>query len=189
MRSHYDVLGVGKSATGAEIKKAYQRKAKQHHPDKGGNEADFVEIKLAYEVLSDPARRAAYDGTATSSANIEHMVQQVFQSFVETNDTQYTDPVLLTRHHFREQLYLQNSHVKVCRKRSRKWREVARRLHADAAQQQAVRTMRVRNIGDYISIRANRVLLREILHYMETWTYRVEEPPVPFVHSQPWRRA
>lgn len=61
----YDVLGVPKAATDAEIKKAYRKLAQQHHPDvnKDNPEAEkkFKEINLAYEVLSDRQKRQQYD--------------------------------------------------------------------------------------------------------------------------------
>lgn len=52
---------VGKSATAQEIKKAYFRLSKQHHPDKGGADHTFQEISAAYQVLSDEAQRKKYD--------------------------------------------------------------------------------------------------------------------------------
>ena len=59
--SHYETLGVAKSATPDEIKRAYRKLASQHHPDKGGDTAKFQEIEAAYRVLSDPAQREQYD--------------------------------------------------------------------------------------------------------------------------------
>lgn len=58
---YYGVLGIGESATAAQVKRAYRDMAKRHHPDRGGDEAVFIEVKKAYEVLSDPERRDAYD--------------------------------------------------------------------------------------------------------------------------------
>lgn len=60
-RDYYDVLGVNKNANQDEIKKAYRKKALEHHPDKGGDEAIFKEIAEAYEVLSDDDKKAKYD--------------------------------------------------------------------------------------------------------------------------------
>lgn len=58
---HYAVLGVAKSATPDEIKKAYRKLASQHHPDKGGDTAKFQQIQEAYAVLSDTEKKAQYD--------------------------------------------------------------------------------------------------------------------------------
>jgi len=61
-RDYYEVLGVGKTASPDEIKKAFRRLAVQHHPDKeGGDETKFKEINEAYEVLKDPSKRQRYD--------------------------------------------------------------------------------------------------------------------------------
>ncbi len=64
-KDYYDILGVDRNATDAEIKKAYRKLARQYHPDiNPGNkaaEARFKEINEAYEVLSDQEKRAKYD--------------------------------------------------------------------------------------------------------------------------------
>lgn len=61
-RDYYEVLGVDKSASADEIKKAFRKAAVQHHPDKeGGDETKFKEINEAYEVLKDQQKRQRYD--------------------------------------------------------------------------------------------------------------------------------
>ena len=64
-RDYYDILGVSRQASEAEIKRAYRRLALRYHPDRnpGDKEAEarFKEINEAYEVLRDPQKRAAYD--------------------------------------------------------------------------------------------------------------------------------
>lgn len=73
-RDYYEVLGVSKSASPDELKKAYRRLAVEHHPDRGGDEAKFKEISEAYEVLKDTSKRQRYDqfghaGVGSSAAS------------------------------------------------------------------------------------------------------------------------
>lgn len=58
---YYSILGVPRTASQDEIKKAYRKLAMQHHPDKGGDENKFKEINTAYDTLSDPQKRAEFD--------------------------------------------------------------------------------------------------------------------------------
>src|SRR5882672_99084 len=63
-RDYYKILGVPRTATSDDIKKAYRKLARQYHPDKNkakGAEEKFKEANEANEVLSDPKKRQAYD--------------------------------------------------------------------------------------------------------------------------------
>ena len=70
MSNYYEILGVTKTSTNEEIKKAYKKKATKYHPDKNvgkseaekqKNEEEFKKINEAYETLSDDKKRKAYD--------------------------------------------------------------------------------------------------------------------------------
>ncbi len=61
MADYYDILGVDRSASESEIKKAYRRKAKQYHPDKNGDPEKFKQVSEAYDVLGDKTKKQNYD--------------------------------------------------------------------------------------------------------------------------------
>lgn len=79
---YYKILGVAKTATQEEIKKAYRKLAMDHHPDRGGDTVRFSEINQAYETLKDPAKRAEYDQPKQeynfNSANMDDILNAFF---------------------------------------------------------------------------------------------------------------
>ena len=69
MSDYYNILGISKSATDEEIKNAYRKLAKTHHPDKGGDKSKFQEIQTAYETLSDTNKRNNYENFSSQNQN------------------------------------------------------------------------------------------------------------------------
>lgn len=96
-RDYYEVLGVSRNATEDEIRRAFRRLARQHHPDvnkEEGAEARFKEVNEAYEVLSDPQKRRMYDqfghngprgfgpgAGPTAGTPFDDLVGDLFESF------------------------------------------------------------------------------------------------------------
>jgi molecular chaperone DnaJ len=70
--THYETLGVTRTASSAEIRDAYRRLARRHHPDSsaGRDVGAMAAINEAYHVLGDPVRRAAYDAGMSSTATM-----------------------------------------------------------------------------------------------------------------------
>ncbi len=86
----YDALGVPNKATADEIRKAYRKLARQHHPDvnpgNDGSEDTFKRVAAAYEVLSDDKRRAAYDefGDASLTSGFDPVKARSYQQWQDT---------------------------------------------------------------------------------------------------------
>lgn len=101
-KNHYEVLGVARDATATAIKKAYRKLAMKFHPDrvieleKEAAAEKFKVIQVAYDVLSNPERRAHYDETGESEIHdpladdIKACIAEVVNGTMETDD----DPIL-----------------------------------------------------------------------------------------------
>lgn len=103
----YDTLGISKDASDEEIKKAYRGKAKENHPDKGGDEETMKALTVAYSVLSDPDRRKNYDETGNTD-DPEQFFKQKFMEFTDrillkvmdhTHNAERRDMISIFRNH------------------------------------------------------------------------------------------
>tara|TARA_Y100000389_G_scaffold136089_1_gene133631 strand:+ start:2023 stop:2841 length:819 start_codon:yes stop_codon:yes gene_type:complete len=91
MKDPYKILGVDKTSTANDIKKAYRKLAKEYHPDKSkGNEERFKEIADAYETLSNSTKRSQYDQAANNPFG--KFEEGFFEDFIKTgNDPGFTN--------------------------------------------------------------------------------------------------
>ena len=90
-KDYYNTLGVSRTASQDDIKKAYRKLAHEHHPDnKHGNEDKFKEVNEAYQVLSDPKKRSQYDnfgyayndgGTGAGQGGYNFTQEDIFNMF------------------------------------------------------------------------------------------------------------
>lgn len=84
--SLYDELGLTADASPEDIEEAWRSKAKQHHPDKGGDPEAFQRAGRAVAVLRDPVRRKRYDKTGEADAEPDHSTQKIVEIVVRAFD-------------------------------------------------------------------------------------------------------
>lgn len=91
--NHYETLGVPRDASAHDIKRAFRRAARDHHPDRNGGDTEkMAAVNRAWEVLGDPQRRAHYDATGLDQeppgieAEAQRVVPQVFSSALHHED-------------------------------------------------------------------------------------------------------
>jgi curved DNA-binding protein len=86
MSNHYSILGVSNTASQDQIKQAYRKLAKQHHPDTGGDETKFKEVNAAYQTLKDENKRQEYDQPAQKMNINPTDFEDMFSSFFNQNN-------------------------------------------------------------------------------------------------------
>ena len=109
MKNLYETLGVDKTASGEEIKKAYRKKSKKIHPDHGGNAMEFANVATAYRLLTNPQTRSEYDRTGDvkqfdPDKAIYDTVAGIFYQALDKaiDDLESMDILEAVREHFRE---------------------------------------------------------------------------------------
>jgi len=86
MKNPYVILGLDPSASEEAVKKAYRKLAQKHHPDKGGDEAKFKEIKEAYETITNPkpqSQQAGHNARSYNFTSAEEFHEFMAQQFAE----------------------------------------------------------------------------------------------------------
>ena len=166
----YETLGLAPDATPEQIKKAHRRRASETHPDMGGDREEFQRVQAAYELLSDPDRRARFDATGDDGRDDVPPAEVIAKRA-------FTDS--LTDEHRKASMdYLQHAIAILRRKRSDTVKAV-RDTEEDIAQLQHTRQHLVRTRGE-------RPVLEEVLDALlapriaalpklRTWLPRFEE--------------
>lgn len=137
----YALLGIERNATFEEIRLAYRRLAKEHHPDLGGSYEAFTKIQLAHDVLTDKKRRAKYDVTGefdettpditepTALGMISDLLDFVFVQLINSGrDPTTVDIIQLTREAFTEELKKYKGGIENINTAIRLWKKVVKRI-------------------------------------------------------------
>ena len=133
----YAILDLQPTATYQQIKQAFRKKAKQHHPDKGGSSKDFDAIMRANIVLSDPDRRRKYDATGEvdddAVDNTHAKAVSAIVGVISAIVGQHPDPVSLdlvaeVRKFFKQQITQHTVNQAAPRAAAEKMRKVEKRF-------------------------------------------------------------
>jgi DnaJ-class molecular chaperone len=159
--NHYEELGISKEATQEEIKLAYRKKAREHHPDKGGDKEDFQKVQKAYEILSDIDRKSAYDANGCSeeepeSAIIDKIITEVLINLLESNriDTIYGDVVESLKSHFVHNQRNIKNNLTALKANNKKYCIVSKKIKAkNKFLFETIRTRRMQNIQNIRSLK------------------------------------
>lgn len=113
MTDLYKALDIDQTATKADAKKAYRKKALKAHPDAGGDKESFALISLAHDVLTDDARRERYDETGdTEEKKTNTVMETVSQMAKAAFDEDSLDPVVFMKRHTDKTIHSQKMEKK-----------------------------------------------------------------------------
>jgi len=181
MRDFYEVLGVDRTASPEEIKAVYRKLASKHHPDKGGDTAEFQTIQKAYEVLSDAEKRANYDANGhgpSTSEMVNNVITEVLMNMIGSGqvDVIHYDVSSSLREHFKRAQQNIRQQVRQLRANSKSCRQVKRRMKAEnPVMMNALWQQRVQNATNIRNLLQQYWLGQKILTALESYTYETEQ--------------
>lgn len=138
MKDLYEILGVKKTASEREIRKAFLKKSKQHHPDKGGDPEAFKELVAAHNILRDPEKRGKYDNGedpdtiqsqyASEDQQILATVMTLFVQCVSLNDPEQVDVIEQIRLNLQNNMATLQNNIRQQQNEIKKFETVIKRL-------------------------------------------------------------
>ncbi|HIJ37903.1 MAG TPA: J domain-containing protein [Rhodospirillaceae bacterium] len=184
----YEILGIARNADTASIKAAYRKLAKIRHPDAGGDPEAFRLLKLAHDILSDPARRALYDETGQAPEPVntpdeDHRLNQAvsdlfFGVMLKVKNPQNEDVVLLMRAAANDRIRYFSGQISVLREVVDKIDLAISQIHAVAGDNRLKEVAIARR--DYLSKAIDNMISEQnlyagILHFLDGYTFDVKE--------------
>lgn len=165
--THYEILGVEPDATPAQIRRAYQKLASRHHPDKEGVDGEFMKkVNAAEETLSDPDKRKLYDAGMGDDSPESLRLQAL--DLIESMFGQYIDSELeggfLRNMH--ERLAIESSNfahgIGVAEVKRRKLRKLIGRISRKSGEDNLFEKVLVKRLGDVIDHISEQTKQREV---------------------------
>ena len=184
----YTTLDVPTDATAEDIKQAFRAKSKLHHPDKGGDHDTFVQIQLAYEVLTDPDRRKHFDETGSidprtpsPQSELLNLIAATVERLASVETTDVLDIVKRTIIE-NQKSYGQQAHQ--ARIQSGKFAEAAKRLTSPGMTVNPAADLLLKRSQAFSDQAAKADLQREfgtrLLSLLEVYRYQVDKTTDPW---------
>lgn len=198
--SLYETLDLDKVADSAAIKRAYKRKAKETHPDKGGSNEAFAKVSRAYLVLSDPIRRERYDQTGdipeiTPESAPMNLLVQFFVTIVQMfangqgQDPSKIDLVLTAKTQFKQDIInCENQQVKL-RRTIKLWSNVEKRFKTKK-QVDTVKlalAAQIPPLEQQLRLMDEQIVMRkDALKLLDGYTFEFDQPEVGIARAAGW---
>lgn len=194
-KDYYKTLGVRKNASTKTIRNAYRKLAREKHPDSGGSSEEFIEIKEAYDVLSDPDRRAHYDRTgedkgrplAIDDGRMQRIIMTLAHHLQMAIDRTYspttTDLLAAMKQSMVGTRASQQSEKKHREQLKEKLQDISERFSVEEGENylQCMMTSNCRNLEAQIADHEDRIsILDESIKILSKFKYRRDDSP--------WRR-
>jgi|HubBroStandDraft_1064217.scaffolds.fasta_scaffold247587_1 curved DNA-binding protein CbpA len=150
----YDKLGVPKDADPAQLKRAYHRKAKSLHPDKGGDAKQFAEVSHAWMVLSNPERRERYDRDGEETVQFDALskastlISQIFLGLMDQEDVDHVDMVALTLVNVKNVRTQAIDKRKAAEAKGKRFKKTLKRINYKGGKQDLLASLMNQKIGD-----------------------------------------
>lgn len=187
MTTLYDELSIKPTATTAEIRRAYRHRAMKTHPDRdGGNAEEFKRVQLAYEVLSDPMRRAEYDRTGKTNQNQQSLrekaipeFQALFAQMMQQPNFRYANLINLMRGHIKTKIGEIRHQEKLMKNQIDKNNDIASRITVKSGENLFAGMLEANNkqIQEQLKMMNNAIQLFEFMVSMlDDYEYQVDHP-------------
>jgi len=193
-KTPYEVLGVGKDADKETLKRAYRKRSRETHPDRGGSNEEFREVSTAFAVLSDPERRRRYEETGDESERIVDSWRKVLagefvavvQEVVTSGKADTSDLVEQVRRRLRTKCQEAENSLNNMKRAEDGLRSVIKRLKDPKGLLVSVLDGQLAGL---VEDRGRVTVIKEDLYaalkYVEDCRYVFEKPPVPKFNT-PW---
>jgi curved DNA-binding protein CbpA len=181
----YDELELSVNCTGEEIKQKFRTLAQIHHPDKGGDEEKFKRIKTAYEILSDPKKRAQYDSTGeyqddiTISNEVLTRLSNMISHYTSQINPEIDDLILKMKVDIHQAQAHTNNLMSECNNIIRKLNVIAKKIKLKKEGENVLKSIVEQKIifvkNDLVYHKRTLTILENMLEILENYHFSLEE--------------